>query len=373
MLCCKLSDLLPTIVCEVECLCRTPIIAHINMACVVDNILCFLTNKMNVLTTDVLVKLCVSTYSEVEIKQSKNTLFEMCADGSTTTRNIRRQGDKMNEANVEDMLKLLQEKGDDIPAFVVQDLSKLPPISFDCVDVSAILRKLESTMSEVSMMKEAMRVQAEVSENLGRELAAANSRLQRLERRADLDELRLDGIANYDTTEPEATLMKEVTPGVPVMDFKTALTRNVTGDGWQRVERWKGAHRPPTREQRQQTKKPVGISGKAKTDTLKTIKKPKRMANVFASRFEPDVSAEQVKAYLEEKLNLELNVEKVKTRFDTYSSFHVVCHCDNPEIFMDEELWPERTYVRWWREEKKKQMNSELAQLPSSHGNGDSN
>ena len=46
-------------------------------------------------------------------------------------------------------------------------------------------------------------------------------------------------------------------------------------------------------------------------------------------------------------------MEAVKTRFDTYSSFHITSVCEDPSVFMKDDLWPERAFVRWWREAKK--------------------
>ena len=53
--------------------------------------------------------------------------------------------------------------------------------------------------------------------------------------------------------------------------------------------------------------------------------------------------------YLEERLHLEVSVSPVKTRYDTYHSFHVMCECVNPKVFMDDAVWPEGAYVRWWK------------------------
>ena len=92
-------------------------------------------------------------------------------------------------------------------------------------------------------------------------------------------------------------------------------------------------------------RKPRGITGAGKSE-LKIVK-PKRLANVFTSCFDPLVTVEELKGYLEQKTNLEVEVEKVKTRFDTYSSFHVKCRCEDPETFMDQNNWPEKAFVRW--------------------------
>ena len=97
-----------------------------------------------------------------------------------------------------------------------------------------------------------------------------------------------------------------------------------------------------------------GVIGKAQNSGLRTVQKTfrQRRANVLATRFDPAVSSEQVKAYLKKCLNLDATVEAVETRFDTYASFHITCECPDPSVFMADDLWPEEAFVRWWREPK---------------------
>ena len=103
---------------------------------VIDNLLCFAVNKIGSLGSDMIVKLCIDTYTDDEIRLSKNLLFELCSSEDDSTRNISRKGPNKSKENLCDILKLLQEKGSDIPNFVVKDLHKLPPVSFDNIDVS---------------------------------------------------------------------------------------------------------------------------------------------------------------------------------------------------------------------------------------------
>jgi hypothetical protein len=304
---------------------------------VVDNILCFLNNKIDILPTDTIVKLCVGTYTEEEIKKSKELLFELCAD-DTTTRLKKRQGEKKNEQNIEDMLLLLHEKGDDVPTFVVKDLSRLPPITFDSIDVCVLLAKLEKTVADVKLLKKTIQDQTETAEGLTLGLAAATEKITRAERHtaASLN----DGIASdlpIDITDSDLTAVKGATN---VMSYSAMVRRQ--------------QQQPPIRAiQPVQPRKPRGITGKDKTAALKPAAKQKRLANVFASRFDPEVTEDQVQTYLQDKLKHAMEVIKVKTRYDTYASFHIKCYCEQPEDFMKEDVWPEDIYVRWWREERK--------------------
>ena len=105
---------------------------------VVDNLLCYLTNKLDIIVHDTLVQLCASTYDE-EIRTSRDLLYDLCQSDS---RMLRRQGPKMKEQTLEDMIKLMHEVGEDVPKFAALDLNRLPPISFNNLDVSTLLNNI---------------------------------------------------------------------------------------------------------------------------------------------------------------------------------------------------------------------------------------
>ena len=111
---------------------------------IVDELLCFLSNKIDVLRPQTIADLCATSYDDAEIENSKKRLFDLCAD-ENSSRFRRRQGPKKSAVNIDDMLRLLQEKGSDVPVFVARDLSRLPPITFDSVDVSSLHHQRSSS------------------------------------------------------------------------------------------------------------------------------------------------------------------------------------------------------------------------------------
>ena len=100
----------------------------------------------------------------------------------------------------------------------------------------------------------------------------------------------------------------------------------------------------------------MGTAASKGSDTapLKTVNSRLRFANVFATRFDPDVTDEQLLGYLKKRLpGQDLKVETVPTRYNTYASFHITSKCQDPSVFMNCDLWPKGAYVRWWRENRK--------------------
>ena len=51
----------------------------------------------------------------------------------------------MSSQNIEDILKLVQEKGIDLPTFMVHNVQLLPPIRFDSLNVSTLLHTIKKT------------------------------------------------------------------------------------------------------------------------------------------------------------------------------------------------------------------------------------
>ena len=81
------------------------------------------------------------------------------------------------------------------------------------------------------------------------------------------------------------------------------------------------------------------------------IRASMRYANVFVSRLDPKVSCEDLCAYLQDIIQVRPIIEVVKVT-DHYSSFHITPECRDPSVFLDANIWPEGSLVRWWRHKK---------------------
>ena len=53
--------------------------------------------------------------------------------------------------------------------------------------------------------------------------------------------------------------------------------------------------------------------------------------------------------------DLDINVEQVQIKYDTYASFHVTCVCKEADakLFLGPDLWPSGILYRPWRENRK--------------------
>ena len=92
-----------------------------------------------------------------------------------------KKGPKKSQNNIEDMIKLLNERGNDIPSFVALDLARLPPITFDNIDVSALVARIQKVQDEVSALRLATHLQTDTAQSIKDTVAGLDNRLNRLE------------------------------------------------------------------------------------------------------------------------------------------------------------------------------------------------
>ena len=147
-----------------------------NNGVIIDELLCFVQNKIDILPPISIGDLCTATFTEHDIEASKRRLFEFCADDSCT-RMRKRIGPKRSEQNVNDIIRLLQEKGTNTPTCVALDLAKLPPVTFDSIDVSTLLNSIRQNEAEITLLKDCLTTHQASSKTL---IAVDNDVVSRL-------------------------------------------------------------------------------------------------------------------------------------------------------------------------------------------------
>ena len=91
------------------------------------------------------------------------------------------------------------------------------------------------------------------------------------------------------------------------------------------------------------------LTGTARGSGIRTVARKARSANLFVSRLHIDVTEQMLADWLQTKLDLDVLVTAISTRFDYYRSFKVQAICSDPAVFLHESLWPDGALVRWWR------------------------
>ena len=122
----------------------------------------------------------MTSFDDNAIENSKKRLFDLCADDNSSLFR-RRQGPNKSAVNIDDMLRLLQEKGTHVPVFVARDLSRLPPITFDSVDVSSLLLSIRRDQLEIDQLKACVGGQRDATVDLTDVVKAVGRRLSAVE------------------------------------------------------------------------------------------------------------------------------------------------------------------------------------------------
>lgn len=348
----------------------------INEDVIINELLCFVSNKMHTIPMNMLIQICENFYGDDDVETAKSKLFSLksCTYSESKIRYSKRQGDKKRKMNLEDIIKKLMELDNHNVAvslkFVALDLTKLPPVSFDNMDVSVLLQRMESVADEVVALKFTMESQVKTNKDFTSMMSCVNTRITSLETnnirnvegehngqifdsQVDFPKLpggktKYSGIAstkNEQVFEPAATFASLNT-------VQQVQPNNV----WTEVVKKKKANTvtSPVNSTAIPVRKPPMIGKANGTGLSVAVNLPrKRTANVFATRFGPNQSGESLKKYIEDKLNVAIQCTQLESRHpDAYSSFYIRAECDNPEIFMDTDLWPEGIQYRWYRPPK---------------------
>ncbi len=101
---------------------------------------------MNIMSQENIILLFLRIYSTEEVRRAKDLLYNVAKDAG---RNIKHTKDDKDKKNLQDMMKVLQEKGEDIALFVASKLCKLPPVDFNNIDVCALLSKIQQTQEKL--------------------------------------------------------------------------------------------------------------------------------------------------------------------------------------------------------------------------------
>lgn len=118
---------------------------------VINELLSYVQNKVSVIDEESLVRVCSSAFNASEIKNAKSLLFDAIP---TEKRKINRKNAGKEKRDLNDIINLFKSADPDIiPTFVAKDLDKLPPITFDHLDCSKLLKDMVIMKTEIENIK----------------------------------------------------------------------------------------------------------------------------------------------------------------------------------------------------------------------------
>lgn len=148
---------------------------------VISEVLAFIQSKADVMDDESMVRLCTTAFSSEEIDSAKTLLFDSVSK-SKQKKTRRRQG--KTHRDIDDIITLIRScEPEDMPIFVAKDLYKLPPVTFDHVDVTRLLKDIiiiQRDLREVqeTYLEESNYATTEQLENLKMEIAELKKHIQ---------------------------------------------------------------------------------------------------------------------------------------------------------------------------------------------------
>jgi hypothetical protein len=123
----------------------------------VNEVLCFMKNKSNILPIEIINQLCTDFYSDSETDDAKKLLYETAflhLSADDRPRMVKRRDQLKRQSDMDDMLKIFVSlDAEHIPMFVAADLAKIPPLGPKNFDLSSIIKDVNALKEQMCVLK----------------------------------------------------------------------------------------------------------------------------------------------------------------------------------------------------------------------------
>ncbi|XP_022823589.1 uncharacterized protein LOC111365127 [Spodoptera litura] len=352
---------------------------------IANELLAFLKHAIDYMDEISILQICKSAFKEAEICSAKLLLFQTLGKIDQMP-SRRRDG---TEKSIQDIITLMKETDpDDVPDFVVKDLHKLPPITFDHVDVTRLLKDITSLKvslaelqsklevsnnticdlrAEVVLLRSAVSVTgspdaSNMNTRHGAENAAISSSLV-----ASASPIKTASVASRATAACASTPV-QVQACVGTLTPKRAYADIVADNQTESSQKKQAANikrgqanQPSLKKDKhdnegfikvERKKKPLcrNQCGTALAGPNMLLRPATPTTLLYVSRLHHSTKAEDVVEYLRVKTNWILRVEKLESRHNiNFKSFVVRVPTHDLETFLKEQFWPKGIVYRRFR------------------------
>jgi len=317
-------------------------------------LLCFLSDKCNVMPLDDLVKVCSDFYRVEEVVFARSTINKF------GYRLPKRKGQDKVKNTVEDLAKTILHPEHVLPTFYATDLSRLPPVDISHCDVSAILIELQALRSEVRSTKQlqdelgALREQVAL---LVSQAANQSDEICELRRQTTVPSSDLQ-IPLNDTTEfPQ---INSAASGGTVTQLQVQPQPHVTSGSSSFVGKARKIIGDPlafASVPKKKERKIVPVVGSSTNNNHVKSVKTFRNVDVFVSRLHPLTTISELTDSVQSvKDNLYIHkvvCNKLRSKYeDLYASYHISICVDSVDLksaivrYMSPESWPSGVFVK---------------------------
>lgn len=312
-----------------------------------------------------IIDICDSHNSETEITKAKQLLFDTA---KTTKRNVLRKQEGKTRRALQDIITVFKETDpSDVPIFVARDLCRLPPVNFDHIDVTRLLKDIVALQQEITLIKSNY-TPMETTKDIQRQLNMS------LGKKGNDTSLFTSPCASVQLPPPEPTVLEQNTPHrgfrTDTLEFHSP-SADISGPmGFIQTDTTSGNNH--TTDKNTTFAAIANIPKPIKTDTAQQIdadgfitvtrrkikQKPKRnihgtskivsklkvatpMINIYLSGFDKSVTTADISDYIKETGESCEKIELLPEREGIpNNAFNLTVAKDKFSKFVNSELWP---------------------------------
>lgn len=331
---------------------------------VINELLSFVADKIKVMDQESIVLICKQHFTTAEIVRAKTILYETVP---TDKRMVNRRADQKNQRDMEDIVSLIKDADPSaVPVYVARELTRLPPVTFDHVDVTRLLKDIvllksnfeqiqrtcvnHEQLEEVRSELKSLRGQREIpsafkikNPALIFEQDIANSGPTGL----NLTETQNVNLTSTDSITEKTCPTKENLPPKTALHIPTVSTKQLT-NSYAAM-----AVKPATAAQKQEQSPEEGFTvvtrRRRKKNLVGTSTNPAAMKlkvatptlHVYVSGFDRTVTPNEISEYIKESGESSLNVELLPERegIDN-NAFKLTVSKESFDKLVNVTLWP---------------------------------
>lgn len=353
-------------------------------AVIVNELLTFALNKLNVLPLDMVVKLCTDFYADEEIAAAKRALFKNAHN--VKVRYSKHHGPTRGSLDMKDIATvLLSIEPKDMPIFVARDLGNLPPINATNFDVVKILQEVQNVKESVKLLCDSQAsladtVKQKMSGLPAGQLPVAEQISQHQPQDMGIDQSETSSnneeyiVVNYTSCSEDADAHADDTlhddtafanamfhtshhnTGLPEDKLYPSPVRHGMLHGSSSTDSYirpaaGNRNSSPTHPPYQRQKSDM-VHGTGWTTVIKPAKSSKErpqthssqsnrmITGVFVTQLDPKTSPMRLKDFIRRETGLHVRPEKLNTKYSTYGSFYIPADRSARDTLLNASLWP---------------------------------
>ncbi|CAH0720919.1 unnamed protein product, partial [Brenthis ino] len=356
---------------------------------VINELLCFLQNKCDVLDEVSIIRLCATSFKTEDVEKAKTILFDFVP--TEKGRKIMRKRENKIEKDLQDMIKVLKECESELfPKFVAYDLSKLPPVTFDHIDVSRFLVDIRVLQEELQNIKVQMRNKCdeevfktcveqlrseivtqkvcESSKNKALQpLPVSNSNRERHARVVDpgpVETLSVSTSNRIENVSLQASHQHE-----PKKNATYASMTAITSPEPRSLLKKHTEHSNKIEENpnpwinvtyKKNTNRFQGKLGIGKVETSSTFKSADIKVPLYISNVDKNTSERDICEYVQSKTQEKITIQKLTMKEDKqYCSYKIFVSRNKLDLYLNSDIWPEGIMFRRFIQFRKYKNNNQ--------------